>query len=141
MQKIVTFLMFNEGAEEAVKFYASVFKDSKVTGPMSFQLAGQEFYAYNGGPSFEFSQGMSLFINCEDQEEVDYYWDKLAEGGHHDRCGWLQDKWGVSWQVIPTALMELQAGPDPVKSKRVFDAMLKMDKIIVADIEAAYKGE
>ena len=142
MQKIVTFFMFNDQAEEATKFYASVFKDSKITSPMSFELAGQEFYAYNGGPSFEFSQGMSQFINCEDQDEVDYYWEKLAaDGGHHDQCGWLQDKFGVSWQVIPTVLMKHVSDPDPVKSKRVFDAMLKMHKIIVADIERAYKGE
>jgi predicted 3-demethylubiquinone-9 3-methyltransferase (glyoxalase superfamily) len=143
MQKIVTFLMFNDQAEEAVEFYQKVFKDNaEVTSPMSFKLFGQEFYTFNGGDHFKFTEGMSLFINCEDQAEVDYYWDKLVEGGgRHSQCGWLQDRFGVSWQVIPTVLMQLSGDPDRAKAQRVTNAMLKMTKINIAELEAAAKGE
>lgn len=142
MQKIVPFLMFNDQAEEAVKFYASVFKEHvEVRGPMSLKLFGQDIYAYNGGPSFSFSQGISLFIHCEDQDEVDYYWEKLGEGGHHDSCGWLQDKFGVSWQVVPKAFIKLSGDSDPDKSQRVVEAMLKMKKLNIAELEAAHRGE
>jgi predicted 3-demethylubiquinone-9 3-methyltransferase (glyoxalase superfamily) len=142
MQKIVTFLMFNDQAEEAVQFYASVFGEhAEVVDPMSFKLFGQEFYTFNGGPTFNFSLGMSLFIHCDSQEEVDYYWEKLAEGGQHSQCGWLQDRFGVSWQVVPEAFLRLSSDPDPVKSKRVVDAMLKMTKFNIAELEAAYRGE
>jgi predicted 3-demethylubiquinone-9 3-methyltransferase (glyoxalase superfamily) len=142
MQKIVTFLMFEKDAEAAVKFYTSVFKDAQVLSPMSFKLFGQEFYTYNGGPHFKFTEGMSLFINCADQDEVDYYWDKLVEGGgQHSQCGWLQDRFGVSWQVIPTRLMEFVNGPDRAQAQRATDAMLKMTKIDIAEIEQAAAGK
>lgn len=142
MQKIVTFLMFDNQAEEAVRFYASVFgEDAELLTPLSFRLFGQEFYAYNGGPSFHFSEGMSLFVRCEDQADVDHYWERLGDGGNYSQCGWLQDRFGVSWQIVPNALMELSSDPDPVKSKRVIDAMLKMSKLVVAELEAAYRGE
>jgi predicted 3-demethylubiquinone-9 3-methyltransferase (glyoxalase superfamily) len=142
MQKIVTFLMFDDQAEEAVRFYASVFKENaEVLSPLSLRLFGQDFYTYNGGPSFSFSQGMSLFVHCEDQAEVDYYWERLGEGGHHDQCGWLQDRFGVSWQVVPVAFLRLSSDPDPEKSRRVVEAMLKMTKLDVAQLEAAYRGE
>ena len=142
MQKIVTFLMFNDQAEEAVRFYGSVFGEhAEVTSPMSFKLFGQDFYTYNGGPSFHFALGMSLFIRCENPEEVDYSWERLGEAGHHDQCGWLQDKFGVSWQVVPEAFMRLSSDPDPEKSKRVVDAMLKMSKLDIAQLKAAYRGE
>ena len=142
MQKIVTFLMFDDQAEEAVSFYASVFgKHAEVLNPISLRLFGQEFYAFNGGPTFHFSEGISLFVRCEDQAEVDYYWDRLADGGRHSQCGWLEDRFGVSWQIVPNALMELMGDPDPVKSTRVRDAMLRMTKLNVAELEAAHRGE
>ncbi len=142
MQKIVTFLMFNDQAEEAVRFYGSVFGEhAEVVTPMSFRLFGQEFYTFNGGPTFSFSEGMSLFIRCENQDEVDYYWQKLGEGGQYSRCGWLQDRFGVWWQVVPEAFIQLSSDPDPAKSQRVVDAMLKMTKFNIAELEAAYRGE
>jgi len=157
MQKIVTFLTYDNQAEEAVDLYTSVFSDAWITstrrygeaGPgepgtvmtMSFELAGQEFIALNGGPSFSFCQGISLFVNCETQEEVDELWEKLtADGGHEDACGWLTDKFGVSWQIIPTRLGELLGDPDPEKAGRVMEAMLKMRKIEIAELEEAYEG-
>jgi len=156
MQKIVTFLWFDNQAEEAANFYVSLFKNSKITtvrrygkagpGPdgsvmsVTFQLEGQEFHALNGGPHFKFTPAISLFVNCESQEEVDELWDQLSAGGRKDRCGWLQDKYGLSWQIIPTALGGLMSDPDPQKSSRVMKAMLQMDKIDVKKLKEAYEN-
>ncbi len=155
MQKITTFLTYNDQAEEAVNLYTSVFKNSKIgsisrygeAGPgpegsvmsATFEIEGQQFIALNGGPTFTFSQGISLFVNCETQEEVDELWEKLSEGGNKDRCGWLQDKFGVSWQIIPSALGEMLQDPDPEKSKRVMEAMMKMSKIDINGLKQAYE--
>jgi len=155
MQKITTFLWFDNQAEEAAKLYVSLFKNSKIgsisrygdAGPgpkgsvmmVTFQLDGQEFMALNGGPEYKFTPAMSLFVNCETQQEVDALWDKLSEGGRKDRCGWLTDKYGLSWQIIPTALPKLMSDPDPEKSKRVMKAMLQMDKIDIAALERAHQ--
>jgi len=157
MQKITTFLWFDNQAEEAAKLYVSLFKNSKVgsisrygdAGPgpkgsammVNFQLDGQEFMALNGGPQFKFTPAISLFVNCETQQEVDELWDKLSEGGRKDRCGWLTDKYGVSWQIIPTALGKLMGDRDPEKSKRVMKAMLQMDKIDIAALERAHQQQ
>lgn len=153
MQKITPFLWFNDKAEEAANFYVSVFKDGKVIhitpgGPndkamwVSFELHGMMFYALNGGPQFKFTDAISLFVDCEGQAEVDELWSKLtADGGEESMCGWLKDKYGLSWQIIPKALSELLADPDPAKSKRVMQAMLKMKKIDVAGLERAYNGQ
>lgn len=157
MQKITTFLWFDNQAEEAAKLYVSLFNDSKITnvsrygeagpGPkgtamiVNFQLAGQEYMALNGGPEFKFTEATSLFVNCETQEEVDRLWNKLTEGGEASQCGWLKDKFGLSWQIVPTALGELMGDPDPVKSQRVMQAMLKMKKIDVAELKRAYEGK
>jgi len=158
VQKIVTFLWFDDKAEEAANFYVSVFKDARITnisrygeagpGPkgramtVNFELAGQQFMALNGGPHFAFTPAISLLVNCESQQEVDDLWDKLlAGGGQKSRCGWLQDKYGLSWQIIPTALGKLMGDPDPEKSKRVMQAMLQMDKIDIAKLEQAHRGE
>lgn len=154
MQKITTFLMFNNQTEEAVNLYVSVFKNSKIVSmnrssegapgskgsviSASFVLEGQEFTAFNGGPHFTFSEGISLYVNCETQQEVDELWDKLSEGAGEGQCGWLKDRFGVSWQIIPTALGELLGDPDPVKSSRVMQAMLKMKKIDIAALRRAY---
>jgi predicted 3-demethylubiquinone-9 3-methyltransferase (glyoxalase superfamily) len=153
MQKIVPFLWFDDKAEEAAKFYVSIFKNSKMgsvtrygeSGPgpkgtvmsVTFQLNGQDFYALNGGPVFKFTEAISLFINCETQEEVDELWEKLSEGGSKSQCGWLKDKYGLSWQVIPTALGRLLGDKDTQKSKRVMEAMLKMTKIDIMLLEEA----
>ena len=153
MQKIVTFLWFNDKAEEAANFYVSLFKNSKIlnvtrygeAGPgpkgsamsVTFQLEGQEFYALNGGPHFKFTPAISLFVNCETQAEVDELWEKLSAGGREDRCGWLQDKYGLSWQIIPTALGKMLGDKDPTKAKRAMEAMLKMQKIDIATLERA----
>lgn len=145
-QKITPMLWFNDKAEEAANFYTSLFPNSKIlnvsrygeVGPgpagsvmtASFQLAGQEFVALNGGPHFKFTEAISLVINCETQEEVDRYWEKLtADGGEESQCGWLKDKYGLSWQVTPKILIQLVQGPDKEKANRVFQAMLKMKKI------------
>lgn len=157
MQKIVPFLWFDENAEEAVNFYTSVFKNSKITsvnrygegspGPVgkvmtiSFLLEGQEFMALNGGPVFTFSPAISLFVKCETQDEVDELWDRLSEGGEKERCAWLKDKYGISWQIVPNALGELLQGDDPERSKRVMTAMLQMDKIDIAVLKKAYDQE
>ncbi len=154
MQKITTFLTFNDQAEEAVNFYVSIFKNSRVVsmnrygegGPMpagtvmggTFVLDGQEFFALNGGPSFSFAEGISLYVNCETQAEVDELWDKLSEGGEKGPCGWLKDKFGVSWQIVPTVLGQLLGDPDPQKSRNVMQAMLKMKKIDIAALQRAY---
>ncbi len=154
MQKITPFLWFNDNAEEAVNFYTSIFKDSKVislsrygdAGPgpkgtvmtATFQLEGQQFMALNGGPHFQFTPAISLFVSCETQEEIDELWKKLSKGGEEQRCGWLQDKFGLSWQIIPSALGRMLNDKDPVKSQRVMQAMLAMDKINIKDLIKAY---
>ncbi|MEJ0054015.1 MAG: VOC family protein [bacterium] len=160
MQKITPFLWFNDTAEEAANFYVSVFKNSKlgriaryqgkeaeqVSGrpegsvmTVGFELDGQAFTALNGGPFFKFTEAISFVVNCEGQEEVDEFWDKLSEGGEKGRCGWLKDKFGVSWQIVPVALARLMSDPDPEKSKHVTAAMLRMTKLDVATLEAAYE--
>lgn len=154
MQKITPFLWFDNQAEEAVKFYASIFKNSKIVSIMrygeagpgpkgtvmtaTFQLDGQEFVALNGGPHFKFTEAISFVINCKTQEEVDHFWEKLSEGGEESRCGWLKDKYGVSWQVVPTVLVEMLQDKDAEKSKRVMQAMLKMDKLDIKKLKQAY---
>ena len=154
MQKITTFLWFDGQAEEAMNFYISIFKNSKVVnvsrygeggpGPKGtvmstiFQLEGQTFMALNGGPVFTFTPAISLFVNCESQEEVDMLWKKLSTGGSEERCGWLKDKYGLSWQIIPTTLGKLLGDKDPEKAKRVMMAMLKMNKIDVKKLQQAY---
>jgi predicted 3-demethylubiquinone-9 3-methyltransferase (glyoxalase superfamily) len=141
MKKVTPFLMFASGAEEAMKFYVSIFKNAKITSPGSFQIDGQDFLVYNGGPHFSFSEGISLFINCETQTEVDELWEKLSAGGEKSMCGWVKDKFGISWQVIPSALMKYLNDPDPDKAKRVLEAMLQMNKIIIKDLEKAYNNK
>jgi len=148
MQKITTFLTYNDRAEEAANFYVSLFNNSKIESVMragdavmgvSFQLAGQQFNALNGGPSFSFAEGISLYVNCETQAEVDELWEKLTSGGGEEsRCGWLKDKFGVSWQIIPSVLGEMLGDKDPEKAGRAMQAMLKMNKIIIADLKRAY---
>jgi predicted 3-demethylubiquinone-9 3-methyltransferase (glyoxalase superfamily) len=154
MQKITTFLTFKDRAEEAVKFYTSVFKNSKVVsttrsgdhgpGPKgsfmsaTFQLEGQEFMALNGGPSFSFAQGISLFVKCETQKEIDDLWDKLSEGGEKGPCGWLKDRYGVSWQIVPTALADMLADKDQKKTGAVVNAMLQMTKLDINRLKQAY---
>jgi predicted 3-demethylubiquinone-9 3-methyltransferase (glyoxalase superfamily) len=153
MQKITTFLWFDNQAEEAVNFYTSIFKNSTIqkvsrygdAGPgpkgsvmvMSFQLEGQDFTALNGGPVFSFTPAISLLVNCETQVEVDELWEKLSAGGKKDRCGWLKDKFGLSWQIVPTRFGELMSDPDPKKANRVMQAMLQMDKLDIAALENA----
>ena len=138
MKKVTPFLMFDNNAEEAMKFYTSIFKNSKIIDHGTFEIDGQEFLVFNGGPYFKFSEGISLFINCDTQQEVDELWEKLSVGGGKSQCGWVKDKFGVSWQVVPSVLRKMLNDPDPVKSKRVMDAMLRMNKIIIKDLEKAY---
>ena len=156
MQKITPFLWFNDNAEEAMSCYVSIFKNSKVlnvarygeAGPgpngtvmtATFQLDGQEFVALNGGPHFKFTEAISFVVYCETQEEVDEFWEKLSEGGEKSRCGWLKDKYGLSWQIVPTVLAELYQDKDAEKTKRVMEAMLKMDKLDIKTLKQAYKG-
>jgi predicted 3-demethylubiquinone-9 3-methyltransferase (glyoxalase superfamily) len=143
MQKITPFLWFDNQAGEAAKFYCSVFKNSKIIGsnPMivTFELEGQKFMALNGGPQFKFTEAISFFVDCETQEEVNYYWEKLCEDGKESQCGWLKDKYGMSWQIVPSILGKLIGDPDPVKSQRVMNAMLKMKKIDIAKLKEAYE--
>ena len=157
MQKIVTSLWFDTEAEEAANFYCSKFKDSKIlnvshygsAGPrpegmvlaVDFQLAGQTFNALNGGPDFKFTEATSLLVHCESQDEVDQYWDALGDGGEPGPCGWIKDKYGLSWQIVPTALDEMLADPDPEKAQRVMKSMLQMGKIEVAELQRAYDGD
>ena len=157
MQKITPFLWFDGQAEEAMNFYISIFKNSKVVsvnrygeagpGPKgtvmtaSFLLEGQEFVALNGGPQFTFSPAISFVVNSETQEEVDKFWEKLSAGGEQHQCGWLKDKYGVSWQIVPTVLIEMLNDPDPVKSGRVMKAMLQMNKIDIAGLKRAYEQQ
>ena len=138
MQKVTPFLWFDNRAEEAAKFYVSIFKNSKLLSPTTFQLDGQEFIAFNGGPHFTFTPAISLFVNCETQQEVDEFWEKLSEGGEQVRCGWLKDKFGVSWQIIPSILVKLLYDKDPEKSARVRNAMLQMTKIDIEGLKRAY---
>jgi predicted 3-demethylubiquinone-9 3-methyltransferase (glyoxalase superfamily) len=154
MPKINPFLWFDTQAEEAANFYVAIFNNSKIVninrygqagpGPKSsvmsvvFQLDGREFIALNGGPVFKFTEAISLFVHCKTQEEVDTYWAKLLEGGEESRCGWLKDRYGLSWQIIPTVLGEMLSDADPKKAKRVMEAMLKMKKIDVAELKRAY---
>lgn len=157
MQNISTFLWFDNQAEEAAHFYTSLFKDSKILevarypegapGPtgqvmtVDFQLAGQRFTALNGGPHFKFSEAISLVVHCENQAEVDYFWEKLtANGGEESQCGWLKDKFGLSWQIVPTALGNFIGGPDPAGAQRAVQAVLQMRKLDLAALQKAYEG-
>jgi predicted 3-demethylubiquinone-9 3-methyltransferase (glyoxalase superfamily) len=153
-QKIVTYLWFDGKAEEAAEHYTSIFKNSKIlsvtrygdAGPgpkgtamvVNFQLEGQEFIALNGGPQFKFTEAISLLVNCDSQEEVDELWSKLSAGGEEGQCGWLKDKFGLSWQIIPTVLFELIQDRDPEKSKRAMQAMLQMKKIDIDGLKRGY---
>jgi len=157
MQKITPFLWFDGRAEEAANFYVSIFKNSKIgavrrygeAGPgpkgsvmsVDFELEGQAFVGLNGGPQFTFTPAISFFVNCATQEEVDELWERLSAGGQKNRCGWLQDKFGVSWQIIPTALGKLMGDPDREKSSRVMRAMLQMSKIDIKGLEQAYDNK
>jgi predicted 3-demethylubiquinone-9 3-methyltransferase (glyoxalase superfamily) len=157
MQKITPFLWFDNNAEEAANFYTSIFKHSKIlnvarygeAGPgpkgsamtVTFQLEEQQFIALNGGPHYTFTPAISFFVNSETQAEVDELWNQLSAGGKEVQCGWLQDKFGVSWQIIPKQLMELMSDKDPSKSQRVFKAMLQMTKINIEGLQRAYRGE
>ena len=154
MQKITPFLWFDGKAEEAMNFYVSIFKNSKIgsvtrygaAGPgpkgsvmsATFHLDGQEFFALNGGPQFTFTPAISFFVNCATQDEVDELWERLSEGGEKSRCGWLKDKYGLSWQIIPSVLSELLHDKDPAKSGRVMKAMMQMGKIDIAGLRRAY---
>ena len=149
MKKITPFLWFDTQAEEAMNLYVSVFKNSKVLGvtpgpngiaqSVSFELEGQEFIGLNAGPNFKFNEAISFLVDCKDQAEVDDLWNKLtADGGEESMCGWLKDKYGLSWQIIPKQLGQWMGDPDPAKAQRVVQAMLKMNKIIVADLKKAY---
>lgn len=153
MQKITPFLWFDDKAEDAMNFYVSIFENSKIgrivrygeAGPgpkgtvmtASFDLEGQEFVALNGGPHYTFSPAISFVVNCETQEEVDYFWDKLSEGGQPQQCGWVTDRYGVSWQIVPTVLVELLSDADTAKSQRVMKAMLQMNKIDIETLRRA----
>lgn len=162
MQKITPFLWFDSNAEEAVNFYVSIFKNSKVgkvtrydeasskaagrpegsVMTMEFQLEGQNFSAINGGPHFKFTEAISFVVDCETQEEVDYFWGKLtADGGQESQCSWLKDKYGLSWQITPRVLIEMIGDQDPQKAQRVMEAMLQMKKIDIATLKRAYDGE
>lgn len=152
MSKVTPFLWFDTQAEEAMNFYVSLFKNSKVNnisrGPeghafmVSFELDGREFMALNAGPHHKFNEAISMYVDCKDQAEVDYFWNRLiADGGEESMCGWLKDKYGLSWQIVPKQLSELIGGPDSEKSQRAMQAMLKMQKIIVADLQKAYDGK
>ena len=157
MQKITPFLWFDDQAEEAMQHYVSIFRNSRVLGVTrygeagpgpkgsvmiaAFEIEGQRFTALNGGPHFKFTEAISFVVNCETQEEVDHFWDKLGEGGQIQQCGWLKDKFGLSWQIVPSVLIELINDPDPEKSSRVTEAMLQMTKIDIANLRQAYEGQ
>lgn len=156
VQKITPFLWFNDQAEEATNFYITLFENSKIVnvsrygeagpGPegsvmtVTFQLDGQEFTALNGGPHFKFTEAISFFVNCESQEEVNELWERLSDGGEIQMCGWLKDKYGLSWQIVPNVLIEMLNDPDPEKSTRVTEAMLQMKKIDIEILKQAYEG-
>jgi len=155
-KQITPFLWFDDNAEEATTFYTSIFKNSRIlsikrygdAGPgpkgsvmtTSFELDGQEFVSLNGGPRFKFTEAVSFVVKCETQDDVDYYWDKLLEGGQPQACGWLKDKFGLSWQIVPTAFFKLVGDSDPEKVSRVMQAMLKMIKFDIAKLQEAYDG-
>jgi predicted 3-demethylubiquinone-9 3-methyltransferase (glyoxalase superfamily) len=155
IQKITPFLWFDTQAEEAARFYTSIFKNSKVgtvtrygeAGPgpkgsamtVAFEIEGQKFAALNGGPVFKFTEAISFVVNCETQEEVDELWEKLSEGGTKVECGWLKDKYGLSWQIVPTVLIEMLQDKDAARSQRVMKAMMKMKKLDIARLEEAYR--
>jgi predicted 3-demethylubiquinone-9 3-methyltransferase (glyoxalase superfamily) len=157
MQKITPFLWFDKQAEEAARFYTSIFKNSKVgavsrygentPGPtgsvmtVNFDLEGQEFVALNGGPIFKFNEAISFIVNCETQGEVDEFWEKLSAGGEKGQCGWLKDKFGISWQIVPIILDKLMSDPDPVKASRVTQAMLKMTRLDIEQLKKAYQQD
>src|SRR3990172_3871200 len=157
MQKITPYLWFDKQAEEAANFYVSIFNNSKIVnisrygeagpGPVgtvltvSFELEGQEFTALNGGPAFKFTEAISFFVDCKSQEEVDELWEKLTAGGEEGPCGWLKDKFGLSWQIVPTVLIEMLNDPDPEKARRATEAMLQMKKIDIPTLEQAYEQE
>jgi predicted 3-demethylubiquinone-9 3-methyltransferase (glyoxalase superfamily) len=154
MPKITTFLTYADHAEEAAKLYVSVFKNSKIVKinrygegaprpkgsvmTVAFELDGQSFVALNGGPHFKFSEGISLLVDCKTQQEVDEYWEKLSEGGEKGPCGWLKDRFGVSWQIVPTRLVEMLGDPDPAKAQRVMQAMLTMTKLDLKTLQKAH---
>lgn len=157
-QKITTFLWFDKNAEEAVKFYVSVFKNSSIrntthygdsgAGPkgtvmtVDFELDGQQFVALNGGPNFKFTEAISLVVNCDTQQEIDYFWEKLSEGGGRKvECGWLKDKFGLSWQIVPTILWELFEGGDQAKTDRIMKAVMQMKKLDVEELKKAAEGK
>ena len=160
MQKITTMLWYDDNAEEAANFYVSVFKNSKISGithygesgskaagrpegsvmTVEFQLDGQDFTALNGGPAFKFTEAISLVVNCDTQEEIDSYWEKLLEGGVESQCGWLKDKYGLSWQVTPAVLPKMLLDEDPEKAERAMAAMLQMKKLDIARLKQAYEG-
>jgi len=157
MQKITPFPWFDDQAEDAANFYTSIFKNSKIVniarygeagpGPagtvmtVAFQLEGQDFIALNGGPQFKFTEAISFFVDCKTQAEVDELWEKLPEGGEEGPCGWLKDKYGLSWQIVPTVLGEMLNDPDPAKAQRVMKAMLQMPKIAIAGLKQAYEQQ
>jgi predicted 3-demethylubiquinone-9 3-methyltransferase (glyoxalase superfamily) len=157
MQKITPCLWYDNQAEEAVEFYVSLFKNSKITnisrysdaGPgvpgsvmvVAFQLGGLDFIALNGGPVFHFTEAISLSVDCESQAEVDTLWEKLSEGGEKSQCGWLKDRYGLSWQIVPREMVQMMSDPDPVKAQRVTQAMLQMTKLDIAKAREAYKGK
>lgn len=161
MHKITPFLWFDDKAEEAADFYVSIFKNSRIGGvsrygdeaakmsgrpkgsamTVTFELDGQKFMALNGGPLFQFTEAISFMVNCETQAEVDELWEKLSAGGSPGRCGWLKDKYGVSWQIVPTALGQMMADSDPARSKRVMNAMLQMNKLDINRLKQAYDGD
>ena len=157
MQKITTFLWFNNDAEEAANYYTSIFKNSKIldvsrygdVGPgpkgsvmiVKFQLAGQEFVALNGGPQFKFTEAISLMVNCDNQQEIDELWRKFTTGGQESQCGWLKDKFGLSWQIVPTELGKLMSAKDPAKANRVMQALLQMKKLDIAKLQQAAEGK
>jgi predicted 3-demethylubiquinone-9 3-methyltransferase (glyoxalase superfamily) len=154
MQKITPFLWFNDQAEEAANFYVSIFKNSRITNiarygegehgepgqvmTVAFELEGQQFTALNGGPEFNFTEAISFYVDCKDQAEVDNLWSKLTEGGEESQCAWLKDKYGVSWQIVPSQLVKYLSDPDPVKAQRVMQAMLQMQKIDISLLQKAY---
>jgi len=144
--RITPFLWFDGNVEQAVTFYKSVFKNANVlsiSGPpgnamsATFELEGQRFHAFNGGPMFKFNESVSFFVSCETQEEIDYYWEKLTEGGQESRCGWLKDPFGLSWQIVPSVLQELLGHPDPVKAKKAMEAMMQMNKLDIQKLTDA----
>jgi predicted 3-demethylubiquinone-9 3-methyltransferase (glyoxalase superfamily) len=157
IQRITPFLWFDREAEEAAAFYSSIFNNSKIqavtrygdVGPgpqgsvmtVEFSLDGQQFIALNGGPAFKFNEAVSFVVNCETQQEVDEYWDKLTAGGKEVECGWLKDKYGLSWQIVPVALFEMLKDQDPERKERVIKAMLKMKKFDIASLQAAYRQQ